>query len=201
MTRKRQFTAAAILTVWLIGPAAAAPVRKPHNAVPPEPIPKALGSALETIAALPPDLAGWRRGEMTDFSQRPGGPGLGAAVEYRSTAGPGVATVYAYDRGLPAMREGTGAPELADELSKAVSEIAALSQFRGYAIQDRGPGLALPGLRCETTQLAFSGGPRADALVCATIHNGRFLKLRVTTPAGGASQAAAFGEALLQAAR
>ena len=198
----------ALILLCLAGPALAAPARKPR----PLPEPQPTGSAAETIASLPPLLGIWRRTESTDFSARPEGAGLGASVEYRPIAGgPGVVTVYAYDRGLPPLRNGVAAPEVATELATAQQEIATLAPFRAYQVTARGGGPEIPGsdgkpaLRCDTTLLAFSAGPMAEAVTCVGVHDGRFLKLRMTLRAGvaGAAQQMAldFGRELLAVAR
>jgi hypothetical protein len=172
-----------VLCGLLGGPAGAAPTRKP----PPPPL---RGSVAETIASLPADLAGWRRGATTDFAQGPGGPALGQAVEYRPPGGPGVVTVYAYDRGLPLQRDGLAAPALAaEEMATARSELVALGPYRGYQVLGFGDGPVLagaagqPALRCDTALLAFVSGPQAEAFICLGVHRGRFLKLRLTLPA------------------
>jgi hypothetical protein len=172
-----------VLCGLLGGPAGAAPARKP----PPPPI---SGSVAETIASLPADLAGWRRGATTDFAQGPGGPALGQAVEYRPPAGPGIVTVYAYDRGLPPQRDGLAAPALAGEMATARSELVALGSYRGYQVLGFGDGPVVagpagqPALRCDTALLAFVSGPQAEDFLCIGVHRGRFLKLRLTLPAG-----------------
>lgn len=200
---------ALLLAFGLVGPAMAAPARKP----PPLPAPpQASGSAAETIASLPPTIGIWRRTESTDFSARAEGAGLGVSVEYRPTAGgPGVVTVFAYDRGQPAMRNGIAAPEAATELATAQQEIATLAPYRAYQVTARGGGPEIPGpdgrpaLRCEAALLAFSAGPVAEAVTCIGVHDGRFLKFRMTLRAGaaGAAQQVAFdfGRELLVVAR
>jgi len=195
----------ALCCLALGGPAVAAPARRPAPPPPPQ------GSAAETIAGLPAELAGWRRGETTDFAGRPGGPGLGLAVEYRPAGGAGVATIYAYDRGLPPQRDGVQAPALAAEVATAQRELGGLGPYRGYQLLGIGDGPVLagrdgrPALRCDTALLAFLSGPQAEAYLCLGVHRGRFLKLRVTLPAGkpGANepQLRAFAAALLEAAR
>jgi hypothetical protein len=199
---------ALLLALCLVGPALAAPARKPR----PEPPPQATGSAAETIASLPPLIGIWRRTQSTDFSARAEGAGLGVSVEYRPIAGgSGVVTVYAYDRGQAAMRNGIAAPEVATELATAQQEIATLAPYRAYQVTARGGGPEIPApdgkpaLRCETTLLAFSAGPMAEAVTCVGVHDGRFLKLRMTMRAGvaGAAQQMAldFGRELLAVAR
>ena len=179
----------------LAGPAAAQGLKGP--------VPMA-----DAAAALPAEIAGWRRGAVTDFAQRPGGAGLGAAVEYRPViGGPGVATVYLYDRGLAGLPDGVASGQLAGELRAAVGEVEAIGPTRRFQVAGRGaetdiPGAGgRPGLRCEPLLLAFDGGNRADSYVCLGVVTGRFLKLRMTLPASAealsAKALAAFGEALL----
>ncbi|WP_431269867.1 hypothetical protein [Dankookia sp. P2] len=162
----------------------------------------------ELAAALPAELAGWRRGAVTDFAQRPGAAGLGAAVEYRPVAGgPGVATVYLYDRGMAGLPEGVASEQVAGEIRAAVGEVEAVGPLRRFQVAGRGtltdiPGRGgRPGLRCEPLLLAFEGGNRADSHVCLGVVAGHFLKLRMTLPASAEAQSAnmvaSFAEALL----
>lgn len=144
----------------------------------------------EQAAALPAELAGWRRGAVTDFARQPGGAGLGAAVEYRPVVGgAGVATVYLYDRGLAGLPEGVASDQVAGEIRAAVGEIEAVGPLRRFTVAGRGavtdiPGTGgRPGLRCEPLLLAFEGGNRADSYVCLGVLGGHFLKLRMTLPA------------------
>src|SRR4051812_7695361 len=91
---RRMMLAVLPLMAVLAGPAAADGMKGPP-------------SMADAAAALPAELAGWRRGAVTDFAQSPGGADLGAAVEYRPIiGGPGVATVYLYDRGRTGLPEG-----------------------------------------------------------------------------------------------
>ena len=159
---------------------------------------KAAPGPVEAIAALPGELAGWRRGTITDFETRPGGAGLGAAAEYRPAAGgPGVATLYIYDRGQndgaeAALPEGVSSPQVEAELTQAVREVEMLAAQRRYRLEGRLPAEPVPGpdgrpaLRCESLALAFEGGNRADGFVCVGVVRGRFLKLRMTLPPGPA---------------
>ena len=163
-----------------------------------------------TVSALPADVAGWRRGAVTDFEQRPGGAGLGAAVEYRpAVGGPGVATIYLYDRGQTGLKDGVASPEVEGEIRGAVGEVEAVGPMRRFQVAARGPetdiaGLGgAPGLRCQPLLLAFEGGNRADSFVCVGVVEGHFLKLRMTFPASAENLSgkavAAFGGALLAA--
>ena len=197
--------ASLLLVALLAAPVSAAPARKAPPTLP------IRGSAAETIGSLPPELAGWRRGETTDFSARAGGAGLGLAVEYRPPGGPGIATVYAYDRGVPPQRDGLVAPVLEAEVATARRELGSLGTYRGYQVLGIGDGPVIagadgrPALRCDAALLAFASGPQADAFTCLGVHRGRFLKLRLTLPAAkpGFSEAVlgGFAAALLAAAR
>ncbi|TCZ56607.1 hypothetical protein [Roseicella aquatilis] len=162
------------------------------------------------LNALPAELAGWRRGAVTDFEGKPGGTGLGAAVEYRpAVGGPGVATIYFYDRGETGLPPGTVAPAVAGEIRRAVGEVEAVGPLRRFAVAARGPEADIagadgrPALRCQPLVLAFEGGNRADSHVCLGVEGGHFVKLRMTLPASAESLSAkaveAFGQALLAA--
>lgn len=149
---------------------------------------KGIATPLQRIAGLPAEASGWRRANITDFEARPNGAGLGAAAEYRpSLGGPGVATLYLYDRALPG---GANAESLAAELTQAAREIEMLGPTRRYRVEARlpGPVITLPSgaeaMRCEEFILAFDGGPRSDSYLCLGLARGAFLKLRMTLPAG-----------------
>ncbi|MDB5373794.1 MAG: hypothetical protein JWP04_2436 [Belnapia sp.] len=166
---------ALLLLIWSLAGAGAQPTA-----------PKLPETPLQQVAALPAMLAGWRRGQVTDFETRPNGAGLGAAAEYRPAAGgPGVATVYRYDRGLT---EAATAASLAAELDQAVREVETLGPQRRYRIEARLPAEPLPGpdgkpaLRCEHLVLAFEGGTRAESFLCLGVLRGGYLKLRMTLP-------------------
>lgn len=184
-------------------PGLAAAQQAPNQPAPNQPAPKLPETPLQLIAALPEAAAGWRRGEVTDFEARPNGAGLGAAAEYRPVAGgPGVATVYRYDRGL---EPAAAAASVEAELSQAVREVEILGPQRRYRVDGRLPAEPVPGpdgrpaLRCEALGLAFEGGNRAEGFVCLGVVRGRFLKLRMTLPPGPPEAAAQMVQALGQA--
>ena len=170
--------------------------------------PKGPASMGDAAAALPAELAGWRRGAVTDFAQRAGDAGLGAAVEYRpQIGGAGVATVYLYDRGRTGLPEGAASADVAGEIRAAVAEMEAVGPLRRFQIAGRGAETEIrgtgnrDGLRCQPLVLAFEGGNRADSVVCLGVVTGHFLKLRMTLPATAEELSGkvvtAFGEALL----
>ena len=101
----------------------------------------------DMAAALPVELAGWRRGAVADFAQQPGGAGLGAAVEYRPViGGAGVATVYLYDRGMAGLPEGVASDQVAGEIRAAVGEVEAVGPLRRFQVAGRGTlGSDIPG--------------------------------------------------------
>lgn len=163
---------------------------------------------LQLVAALPELAAGWRRGAVTDFEARPNGAGLGAAAEYRPAAGgPGVATVYRYDRGL---QPAVALVSLEAELDQAMREVELLGPQRRYRVEGRQPAEPVagpdgpPALRCAALVLAFEGGIRAESTLCLGLVRGRFLKLRMTLPLAAPGAAAqvvqAFGREVVAAA-
>ncbi|MBY0338096.1 MAG: hypothetical protein K2X11_15885 [Acetobacteraceae bacterium] len=145
--------------------------------------PAAAQSALDAAAAFPPSIAGFERREVTDFENRPGGQGLGAAAEYRPRSGPGVATVYLYDRG----RSAIGEAEVAEELTRAEAEARQIAQMRQFTIGPARPVAGLPGMRCLAFELSFPQ-QRADSFACVGAWDGRFVKLRMTLPAAPGSE-------------
>ncbi|WP_043364689.1 hypothetical protein [Belnapia sp. F-4-1] len=155
-------------------------------ALPAAQAPKDAATPLQRIATLPAEAAGWRRASVTDFEARPNGAGLGAAAEYRpSPGGPGVATLYLYDRSLPG---GATAESLAAEFTQAVREVEMLGPMRRYRIESRQPGPVITlssgaeAMRCEEFSLAFDGGSRSDSYLCLGLSRRAFVKLRVSLP-------------------
>ncbi|MFL1464239.1 hypothetical protein ACI6QG_18660 [Roseococcus sp. DSY-14] len=129
----------------------------------------------ELAQRLPAEAAGWERRDVTDFESRPGGAGLGAAVEYRPPGAPGVATVFLY--------RARGGPEA--ELARAQEEIRALAPMRQYTVgAARAVPPPRPGWRCAVLEQAYAGGQRADSHVCVGAQRGWTMKLRVSVPAG-----------------
>ena len=184
-----------VLVLLLLG----FPIRLPGAAAQGVKLPQ---TPAEAVAALPGELGGWRRGSITDFEQRPNGAGLGAAAEYRPAAGAGVATVYLYDRGIAALPDGTASPQVEAELAQAMKEVELLAAQRRYRVEGRlpaepvrGPG-GRPALACEAVTLAFEGGSRSDGFVCIGVLRGRFLKLRLSLPAGAPEAEAELLQAL-----
>jgi hypothetical protein len=181
----------ALLLALLALPAAAQPVRQ----------------AVWLAATMPAEAAGLARGPIADFESRPGGAGLGAALEYRPAQGSGVATVYAYDRGRP----GLGPTEVAAEIEAALGEIRALALARRYEVAQVSELPAVPGpdgapaLRCLGVVLLYEGVRPADSFLCIGVEAGRLLKLRMTLPQGGGeagqAQLQALGRAVVAAAR
>lgn len=167
---------------------------------------------VQILEALPQELGGFARiGQITDFESRPGGAGLGAAVEFREPASGSIGTVYVYARGRKDLAEGAGNPAVEQELVTAGQEIEQAGRTRNYTVAGRSRAADLPGggkppaLRCDAYVIAFAGGSTTDSYACAGVRNGRFLKLRVSVPRrpGGAPEAllARFGNAVLAALR
>jgi hypothetical protein len=162
-------------------------------------------------ASMPMEAAGLNRAGIVDFSQEPGGAGLGAAVEYRPPQGPGVATIYRYDRGHPGMSDGAMGPAVEQEMQSALADIRALAPVRRYSVAQIGEAPPVtgpegqPALRCLMLQLAYEGGRQVDSYLCLGVVRGSFLKLRITLPSGpepGANQQRAleFGRVITAAA-
>jgi hypothetical protein len=174
----------------------------PHLAAAQSPQLKQEAAPAALVGGLPDPLGPWQRGAVTDFEQRPGGAGLGAAVEYRPAGGgAGVATIYLYDRG----RADLAPAAIPGELDAGVREIEMVGPIRRYRIEARAEGPVVPPFTCTSLLLGFEGGPRAESTLCVGLSRGRFLKLRVTLPAGeegeGAKTVATLATALAAATR
>jgi hypothetical protein len=174
--------------------------------------PAALAGPVQILEALPQELGGFARiGQINDFETRPGGAGLGAALEFREPASGAIGTVYVFARGRKDLTDGTGNPAVEQELVTAGQEIERAAQTRNYTVSQRTRGADLPGgfpppaLRCDTYVLAFQSGNTNDSYACVGVLRGRFLKLRVSVPRRPGSEPAAlltrFGNAVLAAMR
>lgn len=135
-------------------------------------------------ARLPPDLAGFRRGPVTDFEAT--SPGYGHGVEYTAGGRSAVASVALYDRGLARVPTDPADPAMLAELETAVREATALpprTTGRALAEQRRrtiaAPGG--PGLACADLAGNFGRTP-IERLVCVGGASGRFVKVQVTMP-------------------
>lgn len=167
---------------------------------------------VQILEALPQELGGFARiGGVNDFEARPGGAGLGAAIEFREPASGAIGTVYVYARGRKDLTEGAGNPAVEQELITAGQEIERAGQTRNYTIAQRARAADLPGggkpaaLRCDAYVLAFRNGNTNDSYACVGVLHGRFLKLRVSVPRRPGGEAGAmltrFGNAMLVAMR
>ncbi|WP_431283765.1 hypothetical protein ACQW02_02835 [Humitalea sp. 24SJ18S-53] len=136
------------------------------------------------VDRLPSDLAGFRRGPVTDFEAR--APGYGRGVEYTSGGRAAVASVALYDRGLATVPADPADPAMLAELETAVREATALpprTTGRALAEQRRMtvPAPGGPGLACADLAGNFGRTP-IERLVCIGAAAGRYVKIQVTMP-------------------
>ena len=151
-----------------------------------------LPTSLEVVQGLPAQLASFRRAsDATDYEARPGGAGLGASANYQPAQARGIATIYVYDGYNPprTLTPGAASPEVDRQVRNALAEIEAVAASRGYRVGaaadlPTAPGPdGRPALRCLRVVLQLERGP-SDSTLCVGVVSGRFLKLRVTAPAG-----------------
>jgi hypothetical protein len=139
--------------------------------------------AAQAISQLPTESAGFLRRDISDFESRPGGQGLGASAEYRPASGPGVATVYLYDRGRPGITEAN----IPEELARAEAEARQVAQVRQFSMSAARPVAGMPGVQCLAFEWSFPQ-QRADSFACVGAWGSAFFKLRMTLPAGPGSE-------------
>lgn len=164
---------------------------------------------LQAVESLPQEIAGFaRQGAATDFEQRPGGAGLGAAVEYRARQDGHAATVYVFTARMSGLAEGADSAEATGQLESAGRDIHALAQRRGYAVLAEGTATPIPGargvaLRCRGYVLQQPTG-ELDSYACVGVVGSRFLKIRMTLPRAAAAineaRLLAFGRGVVAAA-
>ncbi len=157
------------------------------------------------VARLPDDLAGFRRGPVTDFEAR--NPGYGHGVEYTAANRAAVANVALYDRGRAGVPSDPSDPALRAELDRAVRDATAQpARSTGRALAETGrrilPAPGGPGLACADLTGNFGRTP-IDRLVCVGGAQGRFIQVLVTMPdrRPALADASAFAAAAAGAAR
>jgi len=141
---------------------------------------------LEGAAArLPPQAAGFNRGQAVWHERERAGTGV--SVEYAGPARAAVATVSLYDRAQGAVPDAAGAARVQQEFTSAVAEVVAVAGTRtSQQIAERERSeLAVPGgtpLSCARLEGTY-GRQEVRTLVCLGVAAGRFLKVQVTSPA------------------
>ena len=180
------------MKAWLL-PALAGATLLSACAVPQDPDAAARASAgtrppLATVLArLPVEVAGFERGETTNFEERQ--PGYGSAVEYTTPARNGlparaaVASVMIYDMGRPPLPDNAPAELVTPLLDEAVREATVLPPGRTLAETGRRT-LTLPAggsMTCADLSGSF-GRTAVEQQVCAGTAAGRFLRVHVTMP-------------------
>jgi len=149
---------------------------------PPPPSPEA-----RAVEALPPVLGAFRRGgAVMDYERQPGGAGYGASVRYLPANGERMlVTVYLYDGGRPRGPDGARGGDLFRELASAAGELdETVRRGRYRAVEPRG-GMSVGegtdgGVRCNLFRIVQPDGRTTGDSVCMAIHDGRFVKVRVT---------------------
>lgn len=144
-----------------------------------------LATPSRAIAALPAELAGFRRtGPITDYEQLPGGAGLGASARYVPIGDERmVATVYIYDRGQPRRVDGGDSPEVAQELRSVAAEMNAMAlagRYRSVASAAARPGGEALGTRCTNFRVVQQNGALTGDSACVSVQRGAFVKVRLT---------------------
>ncbi len=146
------------------------------------------------MARLPLEVAGFDRGEITNFEDRQ--PGYGSAVEYSTPARNGlppraaVASVMIYDMGRPPLPNQAGAEIITPVLDEAVREATVLPPGRTLAETGRRTLPLADGGSMICADLSGTFGRTAvDQQVCAGTAAGRFLRVHVTAPRRNATAA------------
>jgi hypothetical protein len=162
---------------------------------------------VEVLGRLPAEVAGFERGDTTNFEERQ--PGYGSAVEYATPARPGlparaaVASVLIYDLGQRPMTGDAPAAQVTPVLDEAVREATTLPPGRTLAETGRRV-LEVPGGGMICADLAGSfGRTPVEQQVCAGTAAGRFLRVHVTMPRRNntVASADAFTRGIAEAAR
>lgn len=153
-----------------------------------------------TFKAFPSDLGGLRLEEKVDFESRQ--PGMGSAYLYGGTQMK--ATVYVYDLQLRDLPEGLQSARLLAQFDQAHGDIdRTYGDTRILLPRAAGPGACQAFLRMKLSvgdRRAGSGGERLNSWLYLSSRQGKFIKARVTYPAGtGGSAGDAAQERFAQA--
>ncbi|MCO6415973.1 hypothetical protein JYK14_07260 [Siccirubricoccus sp. KC 17139] len=163
---------------------------------------RAASSALAIARRLPPEAAGFRRGNLT--ATRTGGQEVGYRTQGRTAAGATV-EVLRPSQAPDAATLDRALAELVREATQPAPARSLTAQSR-LTIPDprpeRGPGAAPPGLACTETAGTYGREPVAG-MVCVGAAQGALLRLRVLMPDQDPppGDARAFAAAILAALR
>ena len=114
------------------------------------------------LAAMPADLAGFRRGNLVDYAVTANDPRLGASLGYRSPQA-SVGTVYLYDGGQTGI--GSDRRLVDEQLQSAIADVRNGGQQRGYSVVAE-QAASVQGMRCVLFGLRHpQNAPIEDGLV------------------------------------
>lgn len=127
--------------------------------------------------ALPAELAGFERGEMTDFEPR--AKGFGMSIRYDT---PGIkATVYLYDMGIRGLPEGADNQNVQAQAQQSMRDIEQMhSDVRILEAFAHGPDSCSNFLRTKVSYIEARSGAALHSYLYLGSKKGNFVKLRVS---------------------
>ncbi len=154
----------------------------------------------ELALRLPPEAAGFRRGQTLPLGDRTGRE-VAYATPGRTAAGATVEVFRPDDRAVPEGAESTAATAVFEQLVQDTVQQRPprrMQELRRFPLPATGPPL----LRCAETEGRY-GREQVQGLLCAGAVGGSLLRLRVAMPqrAPPAADAEAFAAAILDALR
>ena len=140
-------------------------------------------ASLQKDFPLPPTLAGFNKGEVTDFETKKAG--LGYGINYGRSGWR--ADIYIYDMGLAFVPTGPKNKVMDAQLERAKQDILAVQKAGGYSnvqikrsfeVKDAN---GKPAFSCIALQLVRQDMGASDSFLCLTGAAGKFVKVRIST--------------------
>jgi hypothetical protein len=153
--------------------------------------------------AFPDRVGAFVRAAVQDYEKKQ--PGLGQGIAY--TSGPWLANVYVYDMRRTSIPDDPASDVLKSQFAQAQDDIfTSRRQGRWLTVELKRtfmyPESGTPRLNCADFKLRTRENADVDSLLCVGAARNKFMKFRVTGPAGASDgEALRFIETLEQALR
>jgi hypothetical protein len=145
---------------------------------------------IEKDISLPPILAEFQKGKVTDFESKK--PGLGYSTAYSRSGGR--ADVYIYGLGKTSIPSGPKNDVIAAQMAEAKAEIYSIQKVGGYSSVkikrsfDIANSAGKPVFTCMSMQLVLRDLRATDSYLCLTGSANKFVKVRLTVGQGANSE-------------
>jgi hypothetical protein len=140
-------------------------------------------AVLDKNFKLPASLAGFSKGEVTDFESKK--PGLGQSVNYVRSGWR--ADIYIYDMGLKSIPSGPKNAVVVKQLEQAKQDIYSIQKAGHYSgVEMKGAfeiknAAGKPAFNCVSLQLVRKDMGASDSYLCMTGAANKFVKVRLST--------------------